>query len=303
VGSPTIDGVIDDSEYEYGVELSGGDFNIYWQINGTNIIIGLKAKTDGWVSLGIEPTTIMKDADMIFGWVDSDGNAGMLDCFSTGRTGPHPPDEELGGSFDIDNFSGTENGGWTEIEFSRALSTGDKYDKDIKAEGKVRIIWAYGSSDGYTVKHIERGGVNIDFATGDATETVPWYFHAAWMIAGFVLMLIGIVIVRYKKTKPWRIKVHRSLLILGGVSAVLGLVSGIYMVTLSGGGHFKVPHAYVGIITVIFILYTLRLGFVQFKAKPDKIKILKLRHKWFGRITAVLMLINIVLGLVTAGII
>ena len=76
--------------------------------------------------------------------------------FSTGDFGPHPPDTELGGTYDILDFGGGEEGGYTSIEFKRALNTGDKYDNAL-SRGVNKIIWSYGSEDDLKSKHINRG--------------------------------------------------------------------------------------------------------------------------------------------------
>jgi hypothetical protein len=298
---PVLDGTIGEKEYEFQVSFGGDNFNLYWTLFGDNISIALSGKTDGWIAFGIEPTVLMKDSDIIFGWVNDDGEVGMLDCFSTGATGPHPPDIELGGTSDLNEFAGSEKDGWTSIEFKRELATGDSYDKVIKKEGKTKIMWALGSADDYNYKHIDRGGGIVDFSTGDVTESVPWYFHATWMTAGIILMLSGIIVIKFMKTKPWRIKVHKALLLLGGASSILGLISGIFMVTLSGSGHFKVFHAYLGLATIICILITIRFGLIMFTQPPEKIQQMKAIHRWSGRITATMMIINIFLGLSLVG--
>ncbi len=52
----------------------------------------------------------MKDADMIFGWVE-DGEAKVLDLYTTGSTGLHRPDTEIGGERALadDNESTTKH--------------------------------------------------------------------------------------------------------------------------------------------------------------------------------------------------
>ena len=80
----------------------------------------------------------------------------VQDLYSTGDFGPHPLDSEIGGTDDIMEFGGREEGGFTTIEFKRSLTTIDKYDISIQ-KGVNRIIWAYGSSDSLTVKHSTRG--------------------------------------------------------------------------------------------------------------------------------------------------
>jgi len=115
----------------------------------------MKAKTGGYVSVAVQPGSRMKDADMVLGFV-KDGETTVYDLFSTGDFGPHPPDTNLGGTDDILEFAGKEEGGFTTIEFKRAMDTGDKYDKPL-VRGANKIIWAYGSSDSLSGRHSNRG--------------------------------------------------------------------------------------------------------------------------------------------------
>jgi len=147
------DGVLGDTEY-LG-EMSYGNYEIRWLSDDQYIYIGIRAKTTGWVAIGFEPTTMMKDADMVFGFVQG-GEVVISDQFSTGTFGPHSPDTELGGTDDIIESGGKEQGGFTTIEFKRTLDTGDQYDK-VLAEGVIKIIWAYGSSNSLAVKHSTKG--------------------------------------------------------------------------------------------------------------------------------------------------
>jgi len=153
----TADGAFADEEY-LG-EWSDGKFEMRWRSDGQYVYMGIRAETAGWVAVGLEPTSGMKDADMIFGMV-ADGQTTVSDQFSTGRTGPHSPDTELGGSGDILEFAGSEAGGYTTIEFKRLLSTGDEYDNDL-APGTTAIIWSYSSADSLTQKHSARGSGEI----------------------------------------------------------------------------------------------------------------------------------------------
>jgi hypothetical protein len=115
----------------------------------------MKAKTSGWVAMAVQPGSRMLNADMVFGFVE-EGEVTVYDLFSTGSTGPHPPDTELGGSNDILDFAGSEADGYTTIEFKRALITGDEYDNEL-SQGANQILWSYGASDNFALRHINRG--------------------------------------------------------------------------------------------------------------------------------------------------
>ena len=149
----TPDGVI--SSGEYPNKNTYGDYEISWRSEEQFICIGLKVKTTGWVAVGIQPGLTMNNADIILGDI-SDGKVMIYDQYSTGNFGPHPPDEQLGGTNDILEFGGKEIAGYTIIEFKRALDTGDQYDRPL-TKGSNKIIWSYGSDDQTQVKHINRG--------------------------------------------------------------------------------------------------------------------------------------------------
>jgi hypothetical protein len=149
----SADGIIKVREYHGSNNY--GDYTIHWRSDEQYIHIGIIAKTNGWVAMALQPGSRMKDADMVLGFV-KDGTVEVQDLYSTGDFGPHPLDSELGGTDDILEFGGREEGGFTTIEFKRSLTTMDKYDISIQ-KGVNRIIWAYGSSDSLTVKHSTRG--------------------------------------------------------------------------------------------------------------------------------------------------
>jgi len=151
-------GIISQNEYKNNKEY--GKFTAYWYNDDEYIYMAIKGQASGWVSIGFEPTMAMKDADMVFGWVSS-GIPTVLDIYSTGAFGPHPPDQQLGGTNDLIETGGSEAGGFTIIEFKRKLNTGDKYDKSFTKGQNINIIWALGASDSLESPHITRGSGSI----------------------------------------------------------------------------------------------------------------------------------------------
>jgi hypothetical protein len=147
------DGVITDGEYSG--QASYGDYEIHWDSDGQYAYLGIKAKTTGWVAVGFQPGPLHRETDMVLGFV-TNGEAGVLDMYSSGEFGPCRADSELGGSDDIVEFGGREQGGVTTIEFKRRLVTGDGYDGEL-ASGVNEIIWAYSSFDDTRQKHAEHG--------------------------------------------------------------------------------------------------------------------------------------------------
>ena len=151
------DGIITAGEYAGNMHYE--DYDIFWLSDEQHVYIGMKAKAAGWVAVGIQPEPLHRETDMVLGFVN-DGQASVFDMFSTAELGPCTADSELGGSDDILEFGGKEEGGFTIIEFKRALDTSDQYDKAL-AEGAIKIIWAYGPDDEITKKHAVRGDGEI----------------------------------------------------------------------------------------------------------------------------------------------
>jgi len=147
------DGVIADKEYSKMQTL--GEIEIYSRIDVDRVRMALKAKTQGYVAIGFDPSERMKDADIILGFV-KDGKASVTDMFSTGPTGPHPPDDQQGGRNDVTVFGGSKKDGVTIIEFERKLITGDQKDKVIKV-GDNKIIWAISEDEAFGGRHTKRG--------------------------------------------------------------------------------------------------------------------------------------------------
>lgn len=154
------DGILTQNEYKNSKEFGNGRFTAYWSNDEEYIYMALKGQTSGWVSIGFEPTTAMRDADMIFGLL-SGGTPTVLDQYSTGDFGPHPSDEQLGGTNDLIETSGSETSGFTIIEFKRKLNTGDRYDKAFTKGQNITIIWGLGSSDSINSPHALRGSGSI----------------------------------------------------------------------------------------------------------------------------------------------
>ena len=152
------DGVI--TAGEYADQESYGDYEINWNSDGQYVFIGMRAKTSGWVAVGFRPEPLHRETDMVLGSV-SDGKASVLDMFSVAELGPCSADGELGGSDDVLEYGGREEGGYTTIEFKRLLSTGDDYDGEL-VTGANEIMWAYSSLDDPRQKHADRGRGEIE---------------------------------------------------------------------------------------------------------------------------------------------
>ena len=304
-GTPTLDGIIIQGEYDHKAVFSSGSYELHWKVLGEIIRMAIVGRTSGWVAIGLSPTMMMKDADMIGGWVDSGGKAGIIDCYSTGPNGPHPTDQSLSppGTYDIIEYGGSESAGTTTVEFTRLLRTGDRYDHDIPANGTLSFIWALGSGDDFNFQHLDRGYGTINITTGASTEraAMAWQPHAILMGSGIGLLVAGMLVARLKK-KKWWMKGHRTVMLAGAALTVSGLIYGYYMIQVSTGMHMRVIHTYFGLTSILLTLSMVASGF----ALPRLVRahpVIRPAHRWLGRATILFLVLSVLMGLAQAGII
>ena len=120
--------------------------------------ISVTAPTTGWVAVGFEPTAMMRDANLIVGYVDAGGTLHIRDDYGTGATS-HEPDVELGGTSDFYDESGSEDAGSTSVSFSLPLDSGDEYDRSLMEDNDYTVLFAYGGdgADDFSSYHAWAG--------------------------------------------------------------------------------------------------------------------------------------------------
>ena len=128
-----------------------------------------------------------------------------------------------------------------------------------------------------------------------------WPYHAVLMTLGFLVLLSSSLIERYLKRRQWWLKAHKITGILGAILFISGLLMANYMVSVSTGVHFRVPHAYLGVGIIVLVVTNQILGYAQLKYRSKAAKI-RSAHRWSARIALVLILINMVSGLLLVGI-
>lgn len=129
-------------------------------------MVGLKAQTPGWVAIGFGGGPGMKNTDIVIAYILPNGTVMISDSYSTGFAGPHNPDELYGGRNDILAYGGRAEDGYTTVEFSRKLNTGDPYDAIIEPSKGIRAIWAYSFVDDFVSDHMEAGEWRITIPEG-----------------------------------------------------------------------------------------------------------------------------------------
>jgi predicted small lipoprotein YifL len=142
-------------------EVSAEGIRMSWSVKGEQISLTLQAPTEGWVAVGFNPSRMMKDANLIIGYVQ-DGEAYIRDDFGNWFTS-HDSDANLGGSDDVSEIEGSEQDGSTTISCSIPLDSGDQYDQPITPGEEMEIILAYGKKDDFTSIHSRVAKTTVRF--------------------------------------------------------------------------------------------------------------------------------------------
>jgi len=149
-----IDGVVFPGEYAH--RMDAGGFEVHWSNDINFLRVGLMSPGIGYVAIGFDPDHRMQGANFILGAVE-DGTLKMRDDYGNGSVS-HTADTLLGGTDDILEAAGREEGGRTTVEFVIPLVTRDPYDKTVVPGETYRILIAYhDTSDSFAVRHSQRG--------------------------------------------------------------------------------------------------------------------------------------------------
>ncbi|MFN3411665.1 MAG: DOMON domain-containing protein [Exilispira sp.] len=151
-----VDGIISAKEYNNKFSFDNDNFILYAEIIEDIVYFAIESTSKGWVAIGFDPVSAMKDADMIFGVV-TDSEVKAYDTYSTGMFGPHPDDTSLNGTYDILSFAGKKENTKIIFEFSRKTDTKDSKDKILIKGKDIKLLWAYSSSTDIKSKHTKRG--------------------------------------------------------------------------------------------------------------------------------------------------
>ncbi len=154
---------VQSASYDNEMEAKGVTFA--WKVDGDTLHAKVSAKTKGWVAVGFNPSSKMKDANYIIGYV-KDGKPEVADHFGDKSTG-HSPDEDLGGTSDVTLVGGSEEGGMTTIEFTIPVNSGDKYDSALTVDGDTVVLLAFGPDrDSLKPRHKNKITKTVNLSTG-----------------------------------------------------------------------------------------------------------------------------------------
>ncbi|CAF0950126.1 unnamed protein product, partial [Brachionus calyciflorus] len=117
-------------------------YKIFWKLIGKNEIqFEVYCRTTGWIGFGLSPEEDML-GDMIFGWVDNNGNSFLEDTHSESKKRPI-----LDVSQDWVLISANEREGQTMLKFKRKLNTCDEKDDLLIDENTKYLLFAWNDND------------------------------------------------------------------------------------------------------------------------------------------------------------
>merc|ERR1712137_504293 len=264
--------------FDTSVELLGGDIILSWPIEGDIIHFSVEADTRGWVAIGLASNPgNMVGADAMIG--AASGSIGTVSDYkitarSVGCAGVCP-DTEQGGNNDVFDSDGSEIGGRTYLQWSRALDTGD--DEAIKDDGNpTPIVFAMSASNSDTLGYHQgnKGAAEINFFTGDFALTGVdvgnqgandrLTVHGVLMfVAWAAIFPLGMVAVKFcRKILPgWWFRLHMFLQYFGVIVIIVALIFAVEAVADFGDRkHINNAHAIMGIITVSLAIIVPALG-------------------------------------------
>ncbi|WP_346355307.1 DOMON domain-containing protein [Azotosporobacter soli] len=150
LGEWKADGVID--EKEYGKPQMIGDVEVFSRVKGDTVLMALRAKTKGYLAIGIGAAEKMDGADILM-FSFKDGKILVEEKYSTSLVGLPKPKQ---GEPTVSQLKGNYTDGVMTVEFARKLDPGGAQNKALVL-GDNKLIWAIGESNVTTQKHTQRG--------------------------------------------------------------------------------------------------------------------------------------------------
>jgi len=126
-----------------------------------NLECKLTGETTGWMAVGFNPTSVMRNANIIITYVTTTETQ-IRDDWGTSNTS-HASDVSMGGSSDVTLISGSEAAGMSMVHFSIPLDSEDQYDQALMIGETYPIILARGANnaDNFTGMHADAGNATI----------------------------------------------------------------------------------------------------------------------------------------------
>lgn len=146
------------ANYSQG-EIEKNGMTVKWEIKYERIYFEMEAPTDGWVAIGFNEKEGLVGTNLIMGAV-KENRLTMTDNFIVGF-GDHRPIENLGGSNQLSDKKGKEQGEQTNICFSLPIKAADKFHVDLDKGKTIHLLIAYSTSDDFDHHSIMRTSAKI----------------------------------------------------------------------------------------------------------------------------------------------
>jgi len=174
-GVPTVDGVVTDMEYAHMYHDEKIGMMLRWEAVGDVMYICMEAPATGWIGLSFMPMDGTIHGDTVIGYVNADTQEAFLsDQVAPGNAHfPHFDDRRFGGETSFLEVVGSEVGGRTVIEFSRALMTGEPTDAPFMDMGLMTMISFHPTADDYVSYHSKwYNVVTINYVSGEVGDAM-----------------------------------------------------------------------------------------------------------------------------------
>ncbi|KAI8615276.1 heme peroxidase [Chytriomyces sp. MP71] len=250
-----------------------GILRLIWKLRVSDGFIDFRFESNstGWFGFGFGPSMI--GADIYFCYDNGSGIYIVQDSWST-ATLPIPSDTSQGGIDNVINGSDiTHSQSFSKrvVTFTRALSTGDKFDVDI-LETDMNIIFAF-SQDNTLVYHGPSnrmvGKINfyteaaLDNKLADMGPTISpglKAIHGASMYISFgYIYPMGMFIARYSRNLGKWLSIHRSMMSLVTSNVLMAALTAI----VGSYGDASFFHYKIGLVVVALIFTAAILGYMS----------------------------------------
>ena len=121
-------------------------------------------------------------------------------------------------------------------------------------------------------------------------DLIIWETHAVFMTLALVLLLVAAAAI-YLRQYSWWFTVHKISGSIGALFAAVGIYISYQMVETGDGLHLNVFHAQIGLITLLALAATIAI--TPWRQK----KHIRTLHIYLARISIILVIVTILLGL------
>jgi len=276
------------------MKLFEGDMIVQWDTEKEHIVftmsIPYEMVSGGYIGLGWG-SNAMKGAEIWFCWSSDDlilGEACDMDKAPTekptGKGGPFTccvakgkrhirPQCDRSNYLSVLDSCASDQGSFVTLRAPLCLN--DRKSSCFDHEGNLDFIAAYNPTDVNAAHGFSRrtgGGTNLALGTAsscsdDSAQAGLFALHGATLLIAWLLLApIAIYIVRYKKDKPWRLRVHITLVgIIGGlmltlVTAALVSAEGTSFGTVDAAGATFSRHKTFGLCIMTFVVFMITTG-------------------------------------------